>query len=901
MESLKQLVRTRFPRLFGMARRLLDRFNIERRVLRQVGVRSLLASAVGRRVPWQGVLPRQRPQRFTIETTEPVQVDDIEDYFRGLELKLESGGHTIYLPPSMLSRPEFRELARSYPPGIGLKIMRNKGGIDSTHYLHGAHHSRLQVRITYGHRHLTLVANLLYAHGVGPRLYDLVELELGGVVWTAYVLEHIEGTEPSMTQCEEGISTLRAMEARRLFSVIAPLGFDHGDFQCPSCNGNALVDAQGRFKYIDFQNFVLEKYADYLRTLAKEAADASHFGDRSLLRGGTYLYQSIPGVGLPAKRDVARRNAVIGDLLCKAKVDLRGRVVLDVGCNVGMMMAEYLGMGAGWCHGWDRPDVVAHTDRLLLALGCTRFSTTGAELTAERRLLEDIPEFLRPRLDGCVISYLAVRGHLGWLEALRSLPWEVMIYEGHEGETQRELIEHVEQLRALLDIELLQVESYEDGDSEPRFVALLRNEAVARRVRLQPGAVSTADDAAVESGVAAVAKTGREESGDSGIYARTEPLDSPLVQKVRTTLRWLPTYAWQRARRRNTDLGGHILVALADHFEPSHVPYTGGVHAPREEQRRRLERWCTEYPRALKQWRDSDGRWFQRTYFYPAEQYEPDLVEQLAEHCRSGWGEIEVHLHHGKHRPDTAENLKRQLEEFRDVLAREHGCLSRWMGEGQPRYAFVHGNWALANSKGGRSCGVDNEIEVLQETGCYADMTLPSAPDLSQVRKINALYECSLPLSRRAPHRRGRDLRVGSPPQIFPLIMQGPLMLNFNDRRRTWRLARIENGALTANYPPSLSRLRLWHTARITVRGRPDWVFVKLHCHGMDPRDESAMYGAPMQEFLESITTAAQEQGFGLHFVTAREMANIALAACDGREGNPNEFRDYRLKLIHHA
>ncbi len=31
--------------------------------------------------------------------------------------------------------------------------------------------------------------------------------------------------------------------------------------------------------------------------------------------------------------------------------------------------------------------------------------------------------------------------------------------------------------------------------------------------------------------------------------------------------------------------------------------------------------------------------------------------------------------------------------------------------------------------------------------------------------------------------------------------------------------------------------------ARITVRGRPDWVFVKLHCPGMDPRDTPTLLG----------------------------------------------------------
>jgi len=35
-----------------------------------------------------------------------------------------------------------------------------------------------------------------------------------------------------------------------------------------------------------------------------------------------------------------------------------------------------------------------------------------------------------------------------------------------------------------------------------------------------------------------------------------------------------------------------------------------------------------------------------------------------------------------------------------------------------------------------------------------------------------------------------------------------------------------------------------------------------------------------------------------LHFVSAREMVNIILAACDGREGNPGDYRDYRLKPI---
>lgn len=370
-----------------------------------------------------------------------------------------------------------------------------------------------------------------------------------------------------------------------------------------------------------------------------------------------------------------------------------------------------------------------------------------------------------------------------------------------------------------------------------------------------------------------------------------------LFAKGLRSLHWLPAWGWQRIVRRRSRTGPvHVMVAVADHFEPSIVPGEPGTYAGADEQERRLEHWCRQYPKVIGAWRDADGRPLRHTYFYPAEQYEKALIERLAEHCHAGWGEIEVQLHHGVEGPDTGENTRQALLEFRDNLA-NHGCLSRWEGRGPPRYAFVHGNWALANSARGRDCGVDEEVQILAETGCYADLTLPSAPNPAQVGKINALYECALPLSRRAPHRWGRDLRCGRPPQIFPLIIQGPLGLNFARRVRGWPVPCIENGALTTLYRPTMQRFRLWLRAGITVRDRPDWAFIKLHCHGMDPRDEPAMLGAPMRQFLRELTDNA-DRAYRVHFVTAREMLNIILAACDGRDGNPGDYRDYRLRLI---
>jgi hypothetical protein len=369
--------------------------------------------------------------------------------------------------------------------------------------------------------------------------------------------------------------------------------------------------------------------------------------------------------------------------------------------------------------------------------------------------------------------------------------------------------------------------------------------------------------------------------------------------KALRCLRWVPTFWWQRlARRRHMTGPLHLILAVADHFEPSFIPDApGGSYASMDEQERRLDDWGRSYPAVAGPYRDADGYPLRHTYFFPAEQYEKALVQRLAEHCQAGWGEIEIHLHHGITSPDTGGNTRKALVEFRDTLA-AHGCLSTWKGQSLPRYAFVHGNWALANSSGGRYCGVDEEMQILAETGCYADFTLPSAPDPAQTAKINSIYECTLPLDRRAPHRQGRDLRQGRAPKTFPLIVQGPLAIQATRRQGRWPLPRIENGELTSTRPPTMDRLRLWRQAAISVQGRPNWVFIKLHCHGMDPRDTRALLGHPMQQFLKSLTEDFARDGHFVHFVTAREMTNILLAACDEREGNPGSFRDYRLRLI---
>lgn len=121
-------------------------------------------------------------------------------------------------------------------------------------------------------------------------------------------------------------------------------------------------------------------------------------------------------------------------------------------------------------------------------------------------------------------------------------------------------------------------------------------------------------------------------------------------------------------------------------------------------------------------------------------------------------------------------------------------------------------------------------------------------------------------------------------------------MLDFHRSSRTG-LGRFETAALTGANPPSMRRLQLWKKAGITVQGRPDWLFIKLHCHSMFPNHRDAVVGDTFQLFLRELVAGAEQRQETLHFVTAREMVNILWAACDGRDGDPDRYRDYRLKL----
>lgn len=311
----------------------------------------------------------------------------------------------------------------------------------------------------------------------------------------------------------------------------------------------------------------------------------------------------------------------------------------------------------------------------------------------------------------------------------------------------------------------------------------------------------------------------------------------------------------------------HVFFCFVDHYEP----FWQG--ADRDTAVARVRQWQDKYPAVVDAYRDASGRPPQHSFFYPQEEYDEECLDRIADLCRRGCGDVEVHLHHDK---DTSEGFRDKLLSFTKTLHEQHGLLRRG-GDSRIEYGFIHGNWALDNSHpDGAWCGVNDEITILKQTGCYADFTYPSAPDPTQPPTINRIYYATDDPERPRSHHYGKDVEFGAGPRGDLLMIPGPLTVNWRAGR--W-LPAVENGDVAGHYPPTPRRVDLWVRTGISVVGYPSWVFVKVHTHGTQEDNARLLLGDNgnilYRHLLDRYNDGVRSV---LHFVTARELYNCIKA-----------------------
>jgi hypothetical protein len=322
---------------------------------------------------------------------------------------------------------------------------------------------------------------------------------------------------------------------------------------------------------------------------------------------------------------------------------------------------------------------------------------------------------------------------------------------------------------------------------------------------------------------------------------------------------WAPGYLKHSVRRITTDRSTplkRIWVAIADHYEPM------CGRASLKSAQSRVELWRSAWPVISRRCRpDAAGNRPKYTFFYPEEEYHPTLVGPLAEMVHTGTCDVEIHLHHDG---EGRENFINRIVTFCKVLHDEHGLLRKH--KGKLTFGFVHGNWALDNSRpDGRWCGLTGEIKILADLGCYADFTMPSGDSPTQARVINTIYWCTGNTDRPKSYDDGVAVTRGGGIEGDLLMIPGPFGIRWRDRA----LPRLETGELAGYDLATPYRVKRW--VDLSPRVGAD-AFIKLYTHGAQERNSSALLNDGLATAFDLLVDEAKHRKCELYFVSAWQM-----------------------------
>jgi hypothetical protein len=297
-----------------------------------------------------------------------------------------------------------------------------------------------------------------------------------------------------------------------------------------------------------------------------------------------------------------------------------------------------------------------------------------------------------------------------------------------------------------------------------------------------------------------------------------------------------------------------VWLAIADHYEP----LWNRVDESKAEERVQL--WAHRWPTIAERHHDSAGRHPRYTFFYPEEEYRPRLIDPLAKMTRAQIGDVEIHIHHDG---EGEQNFLDRMSGFRETLFHKHGLLRE--RDGQILFGFIHGSWALDNSlPGGKLCGLNNELTLLQNLGCYADFTMPCGASPAQARTINTIYWAIDDPERPKSYDYGLPLTRGGANDGL-LMVPGPFGIRWAERL----VPRIEKGEIGSHDLPSRYRVSRW--LDLAPRIGTD-VFIKLYTHGCQERHSTALLQGGLTELFGAVQAECSHRQWPFYYVSCWEM-----------------------------
>jgi hypothetical protein len=326
---------------------------------------------------------------------------------------------------------------------------------------------------------------------------------------------------------------------------------------------------------------------------------------------------------------------------------------------------------------------------------------------------------------------------------------------------------------------------------------------------------------------------------------------------------WFPGYVRSRLKNWGSAPPCRVWVALADHWEPYWLQPSDEIALER------VDVWARHWPKIAAKHADSAGRAPQYTFYYPQEEYRPAFLDTLSIMVRQGIADVDIHIHHDG---EGEQNFVDRMSGFIDALTNRHGLLRKH--NSRTVFGFIHGNWALDNSRpDGRWCGLNNEITLLRELGCYADFTMPSGNSPTQSRTVNTIYWVTDDPLRPRSFDWGVPVRPGEAVSGDLLIIPGPLGIRWSGRLKP----RIETGEVAYQDWPTAYRIARWLELAPRIGNN---IFIKLYSHGAQERNYRALLlDGALDRLFELLPQECRRHGHELHYVTTWEMRQAVDAA----------------------
>src|SRR5580704_16631351 len=196
--SLRARLAITFPGVYIALRRWKYQLSVDYDLVKRVGIKRILGQPSEMAAPWQVALPMQTSE--SLEAGEKGAIEFSNSYGEGQE------GRPCYLSREEVLDSPLKKLAESYPDNASFVITSKPspvgaGGNDEKSYA-------------------SLAANLLSRMHLGPKLYDVVQIEHGGRTYRVFVIggddlrpatveERIEGRSRLLRLKEEGLIDVR--------------------------------------------------------------------------------------------------------------------------------------------------------------------------------------------------------------------------------------------------------------------------------------------------------------------------------------------------------------------------------------------------------------------------------------------------------------------------------------------------------------------------------------------------------------------------------------------------------------------------------------------------------------------------------------------------------------------